>query len=228
MIQDDHEHGHRRTRTRTRTPPLDRGAPRLGDHRRSQEDRHHVHPHGRGLPRDRRGRGAGDALSAPVARVQGRAAGYLQSDDDDARHHDDLLRGHADPGRRRQLHRAAADRGPRHGLSAAQCPGLVGDAVRRHPGLFQLRHRRRAGHRLVRLRPADRTHLLARRGHRLLDPRPAGQRHRQRVGRHQPRHHGADAALPGHDLAQGAALHLDGVLGQRADPLRHCRRSPPP
>ena len=91
------------------------------------------------------------------------SAGCLQSDDDDARHHDDLLRGHADPGRSRQLHRAAADRGARHGLSAAECPGPVGDAVRGHPGLFQLCHRRSAGHWLVCLRSADRTHLLARR-----------------------------------------------------------------
>ena len=62
---------------------------------------------------------------------QGRAAGSLQSDDDDARHDDDLLRRHADPGRRRQLHRAAADRCARHGLSAAQCVRPVGDALRR-------------------------------------------------------------------------------------------------
>ena len=40
--------------------------------------------------------------------------------------------GHADPGRRGQLHRAAADRGTGHGLSPAQCLGPVGDAVRRH------------------------------------------------------------------------------------------------
>ena len=33
------------------------------------------------------------------------------------------------------------------------------DAVRRPAGLFQLRHRRRAGHRLVRLRAADRAHV---------------------------------------------------------------------
>ena len=148
------------------------------------------------------------------------SAGCLQSDDDDARHHDDLLRGHADPGRSRQLHRAAPDRGARHGLSAAECPGPVGDAVRGHPGLFQLCHRRRARHWLVCLRPADRTHLRARPGHRLLDPRPPGERRGQRVGRHQPRHHGADAALPGHDPAQDPALHMDGVLGQRSDPLR--------
>ena len=49
------------------------------------------------------------------------AAGCVQSNDDDARHDDDLLRRHADPGRSGQLHRAAPDRGARHGISAAQC-----------------------------------------------------------------------------------------------------------
>ena len=37
--------------------------------------------------------------------------------------------------------------------------GFWVDAVRRPAGLLQLRHRRRPGHRLVRLRPADRAHL---------------------------------------------------------------------
>ena len=69
------------------------------------------------------------------------------------RHHDGLLHGHADPDRHRQLHGAADDRRPRHGLSAAQYHGLLGDAVWRLAGLLQFRHRRCAGHRLVRLAP---------------------------------------------------------------------------
>ena len=61
-------------------------------------------------------------------------------------------------------------------------------------------------------------HAFSRRaGDRLLDLRPACQRHRQSVRCDQPGHNGAEPALSRHDLAQDSALHLDGVLGQRAD-----------
>ena len=99
-------------------------------------------------------------LMWPGARVI--SAGSVQSDDDDAWHNDDLLRRHADLGRRGQLHRAASDRCARHGVSATQRLRLVGDALRRRPGVFQLRHRRSAGNRLVRLCPAHGTRLRPR------------------------------------------------------------------
>ena len=56
--------------------------------------------------------------------------------------------------------------------------GFWVDAVRRPARLLQLRHRRRPGHRLVRLRPADRADLRPRPGHRLLGPGPDRQRRR--------------------------------------------------
>ena len=49
---------------------------------------------------------------------------------------------------------------------------------------------------------------------------PLGQRHRQRLGCDQPGRHRPFAALPRNDAAQDSALYLDGILGQRADPLR--------
>ena len=140
----------------------------------------------------------------------------------DARHHDGLLHGHADPDRHRQLPGAAHDRGPGHGLSAAERLGLLGDAVRRPARLFQLRDRRRPGHRLVRLCAADRAR-----------PSPAAAATDfwalglivsgigtldggRQLHRHHPRH-----ARPRHGAAQGPLLRLDDALDLGADSLRH-------
>ena len=72
MIRNGCKHGHRRTRNpRSTVPAVDGRAARLGDHRRSQEDRHHVRPDGRGLPGHRRRRGALDAAAASCGRVPG-------------------------------------------------------------------------------------------------------------------------------------------------------------
>ncbi len=149
------------------------------------------------------------------------AARHVQSAVHDARHDDGLLRGHADPDRHRQLHGAADDRRPRHGLSAAERLGLLGHAVRRPAGLFQLRHRRGAGHRLVRLCAADRAHVRPRPGHRLLGPGPDRQRHRHDHGRQSTSSPRSSACGPRHDAAQGAVLRLDDALDHRADPVRH-------
>ena len=100
--------------------------------------------------------------------------------------------------------------------------GFWVDAVRRPAGLLQLRHRRCAGDRLVRLRAADRTHVspaapatdfwalgLIVSGIGTIDGR-------RQLHRHDPRH-----ARPGHDAAQGAVLRLDDALDRGADPARH-------
>ena len=69
---------------------------------------------------------ARDALQLmwPGARVDlGRS---VQSDDDDAWHDDDLLRGHADPGRGGPTTSCRFNRCARHGVSAAKCARACG------------------------------------------------------------------------------------------------------
>ena len=73
----------------------------------------------------------------------------------DARHDDDLPRRRPDPGRLRQLPRAADDRRPRHGVPAAERALVLALPLRRHrPAALVLRERRRRARRLDEL-PAE-------------------------------------------------------------------------
>ena len=146
----------------------------------------------------------------------------LQSAVHDARHHDGLLRGHADPDRHGQLPGAADDRGPRHGLPAAQRPGLLGDALRRPAGLFQLCHRRRPGHRLVCLCPADRARLRPRSRPPISGPSGCWSAASARRGGHQLHRHHPVAALPRHDAC---ARSLSSPGRRSGPPCRFSSRS---
>ena len=114
------------------------------------------------VPRHRRHRGDADADPArPCRTITSLLAAGLQPHVHDARHDDDLLRGHADPVRLRQLPGAAHDRRARHGVPAPERLQLLADRVRRPAPLLQLhrrqrplRRRQRARRRLVRLRAA--------------------------------------------------------------------------
>ena len=141
---------------------------RVDHHGRSQADRHHVRADGHGVSGHRRLRSPADATATVDAERGPDRAGRLQPVVHHARHDDGVLRGHADPDRHGQLPGAADDRGPRHGLSAAQRAGLLGHVVWRTAGVLQFCHGRRAGLGLVCLRSADRDHVRPQRGHRLL------------------------------------------------------------
>ena len=147
------------------------------------------------------------------ARQQFSRARHVQSVLHDARHDDGVFRRHADFDRHRQLRGAAADRRPRHGVSADQRVRILGHAVRRLVGVFQFfRSRRAAGDRLVCLRSADGAHVCPRRRRRFLGAGLTGQRHRHDRGRREFRRHDSYDALPRHDAGQAAVLHLDDAL----------------
>ena len=77
------------------------------------------------------------------------------------------------------------------------------------------------GHRLVRLRAADRAHLRPRLGHRFLGPGADRQRRRHDDGGGQLHRHDPGHAGSRHDPAQGPVLRLDDALDLGADPPRH-------
>ena len=82
---------------------------------------------------------------------------HVQSVLDHARHHDGLLRGHADPDRHGQLSGAADDRRPRHGVSPPERLQLLDLRSGGVPDVLQFPDRQRPRHRLVRLRSATRS-----------------------------------------------------------------------
>ena len=143
---------HRADARRLRLPER---AVRVADDDRSQEDRdpvprqlvHLLLP--RRHPRPVRPDRAGDA-GHPVPRRRAR----LQPDLHDARDGDDLPVHHPDPGRLRELRRAAPDRRAGHGVPADQRPVVLDAAARRHPAVPGLRDGRRRGGRLDELRAA--------------------------------------------------------------------------
>ena len=165
-----------------------------------------------------------DALAACHSAQHADRTRSVQSALHDPRHDDGVLHGHADLDRHRQLSRSADDRGPRHGLSAAERDGLLGHAVRRAAGLFQLSDRRGAGDRLVCLCAAHRAHLRPQRRDRLLGPGADRQRHGDDRRRREFHRDDFGHAGPRDGAAQGAVLRLDDALDLGADRDRACRR----
>ena len=142
----------------TKTP----GLLGLDHHRRPQAHRHPLRRHRvRVLPLRRR-RGAADPAAAGPAERHVPVRRPLQPAVHDARHHDDLPRGHADLGGVLQLLRADHDRRPRRRLPAPQRVQLLDVPVRRHVHQLELLPRRRAQRRLVRLRAEHVDRVLAR------------------------------------------------------------------
>ena len=117
---------------------------RVGDDGRPQEDRDHVPlDHVPLLPRRRLPRAAG-ADPAGHARQHLPDAPRLQPGLHDARDDDDLPVRHPDVVGLRQLHRAAADRRPRHGLPPDQRLQLLADPAGRRRPVRRLLWSRRA------------------------------------------------------------------------------------
>ena len=142
---------------------------------RSQADRRALPGHGVRVHGARGSRGAADAHPARRAQQHAADAAGLQPGAHHARHHDGLPRDHAVVGGLRELLRAAAGGGPRHGLPAAQravvlavprrrnrvlrlgvlqCPGGGLDGV--HPALLGALHPGQRDRRVDLPHPPDR------------------------------------------------------------------------
>ena len=161
-------------------------------------------------------------LCRPPQRLPGPR--HVQSVVHDARDHDGLLRGDADPHRHRQLPGPADDRREGHGLPPPERPGVLGDALRRAawsiPASPPAARRRWAGSPMPRLTektfargPA--TDLWAPRADRQRGRHPDG-------GRELHRHDPGDASA-GDGRAEDAVLLLDDALDLGADPPGHSR-----